>query len=71
MPVICWHQFCTTQMKESSLGRRCGMISAVSILLIIAIVFTLVLILRLILTFHQDEGMIEIEIRDKRKRWPL
>ena len=47
------------------------MISAVSILLIIAIVFTLVLILRLILTFHQDEGMIEIEIRDKRKRWPL
>ena len=47
------------------------MISAVSILLIIAIVFTLVLILRLILTFHQDEGMVEIDFRDKRKRWPL
>jgi hypothetical protein len=43
------------------------MISAVSILLIIAIVFTLVLILRLIFSFHQDEGMVEIDIRDRRK----
>ena len=68
---MCWHQFCTAQVKESTLGRRCGMISAVSIGLIIAIVFTLVLILRLILSFHQDEGMVEIDIRDKRKRRPL
>ena len=47
------------------------MISAVSIVLIIAIVFTLVLILRLIVSFHQDEGMVEIDIRDQGKRRPL
>jgi hypothetical protein len=47
------------------------MISAVSIGLIIAIVFTLVLILRLILSFHQDEGMVEIDIRDQGKRRSL
>jgi hypothetical protein len=41
------------------------MISAVSIFLIIAIFFTLVLILRLIFSFHQDEGMVEIDIREK------
>ena len=58
-------------MKESSLGRRCGMISAVSIGLIIAIVFTLVLILRLILLFHQDDGMVEIDIGDQGKRRSL
>jgi hypothetical protein len=47
------------------------MISAVSIFLIIAIVFTLVLILRLILSFHQNEGMVEIDIRERRKKRPL
>jgi hypothetical protein len=47
------------------------MVSAVSILLVIAIVLTLVLILRLIHSFHQDEGMVEIDIRDKGKRGSL
>jgi uncharacterized membrane protein len=58
-------------MDESSLCRRCGMISAVSIFLVIAIVFTLVLILRLISAFHQDEEMVEIDICDKGKTGPL
>jgi hypothetical protein len=58
-------------MDESSLFRRCGMISAVSIFLVIAIVLTLVLILRLIHSFHQDDGIVEIDIRDKGKRGPL
>jgi hypothetical protein len=47
------------------------MISAVSIFLIIAIFFTLVLILKLIISFHQDEGLVEINIPDKAKRGPL
>jgi len=42
------------------------MISAISIFFVIAIVLTLVLILRLIHSFHQDEGI--IDIRDKGKR---
>ena len=47
------------------------MVSAVSILLVIAIVLTLVLILRLIHSFHQDDGIVEIDIRDKGKRGPI
>ena len=47
------------------------MISAVSIFLVIAIVLSLVLILRLIYSFHQDDGTVEIEISDKGKRDPL
>jgi hypothetical protein len=47
------------------------MVSAVSIFLVIAIVLTLVLILRLIHSFNQDEGMVEIDIRDKGKRGPI
>jgi len=58
-------------MDESSLFRRCGMISAVSIFFVIAIVLTLVLILRLIYSFHQDDGVVEIDIGDKGKRGPL
>jgi len=58
-------------MDESSLFRRCEMVSAVSIFLVIAIVLTLVLILRLIHSFHQDDGIVEIDIRDKGKRGPL
>jgi flagellar biogenesis protein FliO len=58
-------------MEESPLFRRCGMISAISIFFVIAIVLTLILILRLILSFHQDDGIIELDIREKRKRGPL
>ena len=47
------------------------MISAISIFFVIAIVLTLVLILRLILSFHQDDGIIELDIGEKRKRGPL
>jgi len=44
------------------------MFSAVSIFLIIVIVFSLALILRLIISFHQDEGMAKIDTGDKGKR---
>jgi len=47
------------------------MISAVSIFLVIAIVLSLVLILRLIYSFHQDDGTVEIDIHDRGKRGPL
>jgi hypothetical protein len=44
------------------------MISAISIFFVLAIVLTLVLILRLIHSFHQDEGIVEIDISDKGKK---
>ena len=47
------------------------MISAVSIFFVIAIVLTLVLILRIIYSFHQDDEAVEIEIRERGKRGPL
>ena len=47
------------------------MVSAVSIFLVIAIVLTLVLILRLIHSFHQDDGIVEVDIGDKGKRGPF
>ncbi len=47
------------------------MISAISILCVIAIVLTLVLILKLIFSFHGQDGMIEIDIRENGKRGPL
>ncbi|MCG6943849.1 MAG: hypothetical protein LJE87_00735 [Deltaproteobacteria bacterium] len=47
------------------------MISAVSILCVGAIVLTLLLILKLILSFHEGDGTVEIDIRDKRKGKPL
>ena len=43
------------------------MISAVSILCVVAIVLTLVLILKLIFSFHEGDGVVEIEIRDNKK----
>ena len=43
------------------------MISAVSILFVVAIVLTLVLILKLILLFHEGDGVVEIDIRAKKK----
>jgi hypothetical protein len=43
------------------------MISAVSILCVMAIVFTLVLVLMLLFSFHEGDGVVEIDIRDKRK----
>ena len=43
------------------------MISAVSILFVVAIVLTLVLILKLILLFHEGDGVVEIDIRDQGK----
>jgi hypothetical protein len=47
------------------------MISAISIFFVIAIVLTLVSILRLIHSFHQDDGVVEIDIRDKEKKGSL
>ncbi len=47
------------------------MISAVSIFFVIAIVLTLVLILRIIYSFHHDDEALEIEIRERGKRGPL
>lgn len=47
------------------------MISAVSILCVTAIVLTLVLILKLIFSFHEEDGVVEIDVRDKRKGGPL
>lgn len=43
------------------------MISTVSILCVSAIVLTLVLILRLIFSFHEEDGVVKIYIRDKKK----
>ena len=43
------------------------MISAVSILCVVAIVLTLVLILKLIFSFHEEDGVVEIDIRGKKK----
>jgi len=43
------------------------MISTVSILCVSAIVLTLVLILRLIFSFHEGDGVVEIDIRDQKK----
>ncbi len=47
------------------------MISAVSILCVTSIVLTLVLILKLIFSFHEEDGVVEIDIRDQGKRGPL
>jgi hypothetical protein len=47
------------------------MISAVSILCVIAIVLTLVLILKLIVSFHEKDGVVGIDIRDTGKGGPL
>jgi hypothetical protein len=47
------------------------MVSAISIFFVIAIVLTLVMILRLIHSFHQDDGIVEIDIGDKGKRGAL
>lgn len=44
------------------------MISAITILCVSAIVLTLVLVLRLIYSFHHDEGIVEIDMHEKRKR---
>ena len=44
------------------------MISAISILCVTAIVLTLVLILKIILSFHEEDGVVEIDIRDQGKR---
>jgi hypothetical protein len=43
------------------------MISAVSVLCVVAIILTLVLILKLIFSFHEGDGVVEIDIRDKKK----
>ena len=47
------------------------MISTASILCVSAIVLTLVLILKLIFSFHEGDGVVEIDIRDKGKRGQL
>ena len=47
------------------------MISAISVLCVTGIVLTLVLILKTILSFHEEDGVVEIDIRDKGKRKSL
>ena len=47
------------------------MISAVSILCVSAIVLTLVLVLKLIFSFHEEDGVVEIKMHEKRERGPL
>jgi len=47
------------------------MISATSILCVTAIVLTLALILKIILSSHEEDGVVEIDIRDKGKRGSL
>jgi hypothetical protein len=47
------------------------MISAVTILCVSAIVLTLVLVLKVIFSFHEEDGVVEIDIRDKGKGEPL
>ena len=47
------------------------MIPAVSILCVSAIVLTLVLVLKLIFSFHEEDGVVEIDIREKGKGKPL
>ena len=47
------------------------MISAVSILCVSAIVLTLVLVLKLIFSFHEEDGVVEIDISDQGRGGPL
>jgi hypothetical protein len=47
------------------------MISAITILCVSSIVLTLVLVLRLIYSFHREEGIVEIDMHEKRKRGPF
>ncbi len=47
------------------------MISTVSILCVSAIVLTLVLVLKLIFSFHEEDGVVEIDMRDQGKRGPM
>jgi hypothetical protein len=47
------------------------MISAVSILCVSAIVLTLVLVLKLIFFFYEEDGVVEIEMHEKRERGSL
>lgn len=46
------------------------MISAVSILCVSAIVLTLVMVLKLIFSFHEEDGVVEIDIREQGKEGP-
>ena len=46
------------------------MISVVSILCVSAIVLTLVMVLMLIFSFHEEEGVVEIDIREQGKERP-
>jgi hypothetical protein len=43
------------------------MISTIGILCVTAIVLSLVMILKLILTFHEKDGMVELDIRKSGK----
>ena len=47
------------------------MISAISILCVTAIVLTLVLVFEIILSFHEEVELVEIDIRAKKKRGSL
>ena len=44
------------------------MISTVSILCVTAIVLTLVSILKVILSFHEEDGVVAIDVREKEKK---
>jgi hypothetical protein len=47
------------------------MISAVSILCVSAIVLTLIFVLMVIIAFHEEDRVVEIEMHENRKRGPL
>jgi hypothetical protein len=47
------------------------MVSAISTVCVLAIVLALVLILRVILLFHQEGGAVEVEIGDEKNRGSL
>ena len=47
------------------------MISAVTILCVSAIVLTLVLVLKVIFSFHEEDGVVEIDMREQGKKGPL
>ena len=47
------------------------MISAVTILCVSAIVLTLVWVLKVIFSFHEEDGVVEIDMREHGKGGPL
>ena len=47
------------------------MISIISILCVTGIILTLISILKITLSFHEEDVVVEIDIRENRKKGPL